>query len=272
MFYLNGILKLMRIGFFDCKFGASGDMLLAAILDCLIREAGDEKPLEIWSEKIIHLLDLEDGGRFEKKFVTKGKENLSALKIDFYVAAEHANDFHSHDHRHYSEIKKCLTKLVVENKLSPEINKETIKLFDIIAAAEAKVHECTVDNVYFHEVGAFDSIMDIVGFAAAFEMLNLDKVVVTPVGVGSGKVNTAHGLLDVPTPAVAELIEKHQLKLNDLSLKGECLTPTGAALIAGIVDEWSGEEPQGKILSEGIGAGSFDFEYPNVVRVGVYEG
>ena len=162
-----------------------------------------------------------------------------------------------------------LTGFVEQKKLATDIFELSIKIFDILADAEAKAHNTSIEYVHFHEVGAYDSIMDIVGFAAAFKQSGIEKVVCSKIGVGSGKVNTAHGELDVPTPAVAEIIKKYDLLTTGTNLKGECLTPTGACILAAIVDEWIEKFDFFKPKVAGVGAGNRECAYPNVLKWGL---
>lgn len=262
----------MKTAYIDSTVGASGDMLLGAILDLLVQEAKNNSleidPLAAWSSSIKDIMNHQEGGRYSLKKINKA--GLEALKIDFFVEEVHADNFNdqNHSHVHYSEIKKLLTNFMETGKLKPDTYQLSIKIFDILAEAEAKAHDTAVEYVHFHEVGAYDSIMDIVGFAAAFIQSGIKKVICSHLGTGSGKVHTAHGELEVPTPAVVEIIKKHQLQTTGDNLKGECLTPTGACVLAAIVDEWQEKIDFSKLRLLGVGAGSRECSYPNVVKIG----
>lgn len=259
----------MKTAYIDCSVGASGDMLLGAILDALILKVAVPNPLELWEKSIKAVMNHQEGGRYLCRKVAKA--GVKAFKIDFFVKDVHADHFndHSHSHVHYSEIKNMLISFVKQKKLAVDIFELSIKIFDILADAEAKAHDTTVEYVHFHEVGAYDSIMDIVGFAAAFKQSGVQRVVCSKVGTGSGKVNTAHGELDVPTPAVAEIIKKHNLQTTANDLKGECLTPTGACILAAISSEWTERIDSSNLKFLGIGAGSREYAYPNVLKFGL---
>lgn len=257
----------MKTAYIDCSVGASGDMLLGAILNVLALEAPASNPLKLWEESIKAVMNHQEGGRYLCKKVSK--QGVEALKIDFFVKDVHADQFNdSHSHVHYSEIKQMLVSFVEQKKLAEDIFQLSIKIFNILADAEAKAHDTTVEYVHFHEVGAYDSIMDIVGFAAGFTQSKIQKVICSKVGTGSGKVNTAHGELDVPTPAVVEIIKKHQLQTTGTNLKGECLTPTGACILAAIVDEWREKTDYSDLKLLGVGAGNRECAYPNVLKFG----
>src|SRR5690606_20124694 len=142
------------------------------------------------------------------------------------------------------------------------------KIFLRLAEAEAKVHGTTVQKVHFHEVGAVDSIADIVGSAIAWDLLGVERVVSSPIPTGAGFVEIAHGRCAIPAPATAELLKG--LPLAPSSVEGELTTPTGAAIVAALVDEF-GPLPAMTIEQIGYGAGQKDFEHPNLLRLIVGE-
>lgn len=245
--FIRGSTDLKTL-YLNCDAGASGDMLLAAMLDLLDCE---NVPLA-WMTEVIGLLQLEPGGRLElKKVVRKG---VRARKIDFFVGAEHA-DFH-YRVRSLSSILAMLAEEGFRGRLKASSCALSRQIFNIIGESEAVAHGTTVGEVHLHEVGAFDSIMDIAGFAAAFSILSVDRVVCSPVTFGAGTVDTAHGTLNIPTPAVAGIVSAYSIPSSNLPAKGECLTPTGAAILAAIVDDW-GERPDYKgAVTVGRGAGN----------------
>ena len=184
-----------------------------------------------------------------------------------HKASDHHHDHH-HDHRHLKDILALLQAQQELGVMRPQSVALSKRIFEIIGVAEAKVHGIELGKVHFHEVGAFDSIMDIAGFAAAMSLLHVDAVYASPVTLGSGQVQTDHGLLTVPPPAVLEIVKVHEIPTSGLALPGECLTPTGAGILAAIVETW-GEMPALKqILGQGAGAGTREIAVkPNVVRV-----
>lgn len=172
---------------------------------------------------------------------------------------------HHHSHRTFGEIAK-----IIENSgLSERVKRDSMKIFRALAEAEAKVHGVEIENVHFHEVGAVDSIIDIVGAAVCFELLGVDRIVSSAVELGSGTVRCAHGVMPVPAPATAELAKSFPSKVGGAA--HEATTPTGAAIIASMCDAY---EPKlsGKISSVGVGIGGRDVPgIANVLRVMVYE-
>lgn len=158
--------------------------------------------------------------------------------------------------------------VIEKSQISAYSKDLSIRIFQRMARAEAKVHGVPVDSVHFHEVGAVDAIVDIVGFAIAFELMNIEQAVVSRVPTGSGYVRTSHGLLPVPAPAVVNLMSEASMIPSQLSLEYECLTPTGAAILAEIGHTQGGTVPSGRILGSGYGAGTKDLpKLPNVCRV-----
>ena len=172
---------------------------------------------------------------------------------------------HHHSHRTFGEIAK-----IIENSgLSERVKRDSMKIFRALAEAEAKVHGVEIENVHFHEVGAVDSIVDIVGAAVCFELLGVDRIVSSAVELGSGTVRCAHGVMPVPAPATAELAKSFPSKVGGAA--HEATTPTGAAIIASMCDAY---EPKlsGKVSSVGVGIGGRDVPgIANVLRVMVYE-
>lgn len=180
-------------------------------------------------------------------------------------AHQHRECHGHHEHRSFSDIKK-----LIENSSIPQGAKETsLKIFSILAEAEAKVHNKEVSEVAFHEVGAVDSIIDIVGAAICLDELGIEKITHTPVELGSGTVACAHGIMPVPAPATALLSQKFPFKLG--GVHHECTTPTGAAIIAALAKPQEASEVL-KNLGVGIGIGHRDgHRLPNFLRVCLFE-
>ena len=237
----------MRTLYFDCFAGASGDMILGA----LVSAGADPEALQ----QQLSLLSV-DG--FSVDFTTVNKSGLSANYA-------RVNTAHETKHRHLSDIKAIIEK----SQLSPSIKQCSIAIFTKLAEAEARVHNEPIDHVHFHEVGALDAIVDVVGAAICFDLLKVGRFVCSPIHVGSGTVEMAHGRFPVPPPAVAELLKG--VPFYSTELKGELLTPTGAAIITTVCDEF-GPIPPFKVESIGYGAGTREYEnFPNVLRVMVGE-
>ena len=133
-----------------------------------------------------------------------------------------------------------IEKIIEDSRLSDKVKKRAVKIFTRLAEAEAKVHGIEIEKVHFHEVGAMDAIIDVVGACIGFEMLEIEKFVCSKIHVGSGFVNMAHGKFPVPPPAVAELLQN--IPIYSTEIEGELMTPTGAAIISTVCDEF-GEIP-----------------------------
>ena len=191
---------------------------------------------------------------FRIDFETVNRSGLSAT----YARVETA---HEHKHRHLSDIKQ----IIEGSRLSGPVKQRAVQIFTRLAEAEARVHNEPVDHVHFHEVGALDAIVDVAGAAICFEALKIDRFICSPIHVGSGMVKMAHGQFPIPPPAVTELLKGVPFYATDI--KGELLTPTGAAIITTVCNEY-GPIPQMLAETTGYGAGTRDYQdFPNVLRV-----
>lgn len=233
----------MKIAYFDCFAGAGGDMIAAAMLDAGL----DEEFLRAQ----LATLNLEN---LDIEIAETNKHGIRALRFKPVFP-------HQHHHRSLGQI----TKIINESKISPPARGTAIAIFEKLAHAEAAIHNKNPEDIHFHEVGAIDSIVDIVSAAIGAEALGIDKIYCSDLAVGGGTVKCAHGLLPVPAPATAEL-------LKDVPIVGgpgqvELLTPTAAAILTTIVDEFTAL-PAMKIETIGYGAGTLDSdEFPNVLRL-----
>lgn len=235
----------MRIAYFDCFSGASGDMILGSLLDAGLS-------LE-HLKKQISKLGLSHYNIGVEKVVKKG---ISGSKALISIDQHH----HDHHHRYLSHIKEIINK----SALPEQVKKKSIAIFQRLAEAESKVHGTDVEQVHFHEVGAIDAIIDVVGAVVGFHALGIKKIYCSPLHVGSGTVECAHGILPVPAPATAELIKG--TPIYSTGVEGELLTPTGAAILTTLTSEF-GSIPSMSIKSTGYGAGSLDTDVPNLLRV-----
>jgi uncharacterized protein (TIGR00299 family) protein len=233
----------MKTLYFDCFAGASGDMILGAMI------AAGVDPGYLRTQ----LSTLPVTG-FDISFETVNRSGLSAT----YARVETA---HEHKHRHLSDIEQ----IIEGSGLSDSVKQRAVQIFTRLAEAEARVHNEPVNHVHFHEVGALDAIVDVVGAAICFDALKIDRFVCSPLHVGSGMVKMAHGQFPIPPPAVAELLKGVPFYATDI--KGELLTPTGAAIITTVCSEF-GPIPQMTTEVTGYGAGTREYEhFPNVLRV-----
>ena len=234
----------MKIAYFDCFSGASGDMILGALLSCGLDIKSLNKGLD----------ELGLAG-FELAVREVIKKSIRSTHVD--VVIDEAARVES---RRLSGIKS----LIVNSQLSEKIKADALRVFQRLGEAEAGVHGVPVEEVHFHEVGAVDSIVDVVGSVIGLNILGVDKIVCGPMNVGGGFVKTAHGILPAPAPATLELIKG--LPIYSSGMHGELLTPTGAAILSTLSSEF-GNVPQMEIASIGYGAGKMDLESPNVLRL-----
>ncbi|KUK14695.1 MAG: pyridinium-3,5-bisthiocarboxylic acid mononucleotide nickel chelatase [bacterium] len=234
--------------YFDAKSGVAGDMLVASLIDAGV----DFEYLlsEIGSLKLEVEIKLEENfvnGIRAKRFIVKSKEK--------------AHHHHHHHHRTYKDI----VRLIEESSLSGEVKDLSLRIFEVIAQAEAKVHKVKVEDVAFHEVGADDSIVDVVSFSLCMSYLKPKKVLFSPLFDGRGFTNSMHGLIPVPAPAVLEIARMKGISLGSLDIESELVTPTGIG-IAAIVSEGFTSMPYMRIKSIGYGAGTKKLPIPNVLR------
>ena len=237
--------------YFECKSGISGDMSVGALLDL---GASKEK-----LDRALSSMKLENEFQYE---ITKKSIN-SIMTTDFNVILPHTHhgEHHHHEHRNLLDVNKIIDKSDMSEK-AKELAK---KIFKIVAEAEAEVHGKGVNEVHFHEVGAIDSIADIVSFAVLFDDINPEKVYFSTLTEGQGYVECAHGRLPVPAPAVCKIAEKYKLPMRFTDNDGEMVTPTGAAIAASL---YTGEKlPEEFIINKtGYGAGKRPYKSP-ILRV-----
>ena len=237
----------MKTLYFDCFAGASGDMILGAMV------AAGVDPNALREQ--LSLLNVEG---FKIDFETVDRSGLSAT----YARVE---TVHEHKHRHLSDIRRIIEGSGVTNG-AKELS---LRIFTRLAEAEACVHNEPIEKVHFHEVGALDAIVDVVGAAICFDLMKVERFVSSPLHVGSGMIEMAHGRFPVPPPAVTELLRGVPFYSGEI--KGELLTPTGAAIITTVCEEY-GPIPRIKTDATGYGAGTREYEkFPNVLRVLVGE-
>lgn len=243
----------MKILYYDCFAGISGDMNLAAMIDLGV------DPDYLISE--LASLDISD--EFELEVTKTTKMGISGTQVKVHLRDHHHHDeadTHHHHHRHLSDIET----IIDDSELSEAVKNTAKEIFGHVARGEAHVHGVPVEKVHFHEVGATDSIVDIVGAAICFHALGIDKVISRPVELGGGFIKCAHGLFPVPAPATAEILTNVPTTLGAVS--SEATTPTGAAILKTLVDKFT-ESTQFTSKRIGYGIGQRDCEIPNVLRV-----
>lgn len=266
-----------RTLYLECPTGISGDMAVAAMLDLgadvqVLRQVLKSLPLEGYEIKI---------GRVKKN-------TLDACDFDVILDQEHENhdhdmeylyghehgthqnheEMHEHDLAGHAHVHRRLAEvqaIIRQGKMTESARDLALRIFDILADAEAKAHGVPKEQVHFHEVGSVDSIVDIVSFAVCFDNLDIDCVIVPRVCEGTGTVRCQHGILPVPVPAVENILQAYQIPLHIIHSEGEHVTPTGAAIAAAIRTKQ--ELPKNFTIEKiGIGAGKRNYERPSFVR------
>jgi uncharacterized protein (TIGR00299 family) protein len=237
----------VKLGYFDCFAGASGDMILASLFDVGLRQSD----------------------------LIRGLARLKIDDIDIVVGevmrSEVRAKFFSFTHRGTPEPRgfSHIVEMIESSGLSDWAKERSVKTFDTIAEAESRIHGVAKSDVHFHEVGSLDSIVDVVGSFIGIESLGIEKVVSSPLALGSGHVECAHGTLPVPSPATLEIARG--LPVRSWGLTGELTTPTGAAILKTCASEF-GPPPPMTVTGVGYGAGSREIEgVPNVLRLIVGE-
>ncbi len=260
----------MRILYYDCFAGISGDMNLGAMID-----VGVDKEFLI---KELSKLKLDN--EFEIKVKKESRKGIEGTKVDVILKHEHSHEYehehshgnghhnhshnHSHEGHHVHRNLEHIEGIINSSELNDNVKKASLNIFKKVAEAEAKVHGKSLYEVHFHEVGAVDSIVDIVGAAICLEYLNVDKIMASSVELGGGLVKCAHGLIPVPAPATVEILKGVPIKAGIVPF--ETTTPTGAAILASNVKEFS-DIKEFVIEKIGYGVGNRDTEIPNLLRV-----
>ncbi len=241
---MMGDFLMKKVLYFDCSAGASGDMTLGALLGLGLVD------INMFKQEL-NKLPIKG---FEVKTRKVNKMGIEALKVDVVITEEDS------PHRGLSDIKKIIN----ASSLNATVKEMSLRIFTNLAEAEAKIHGTTVDKIHFHEVGAIDAIVDIVGVAILFDKLDVDEIYVSNIHTGSGFITCQHGKMPVPAPATLELLKGVPIYATDI--KGELITPTGAAILTTVTDEF-GKMPVMRVERIGYGAGTKDLQIPNVLRV-----
>lgn len=307
----------LKIAYFDCTFGAAGDMLLGALIAAGL-------PVNQWREQLSGIALPEDSYEVTIEDVTRCAIKAKKVTVKCLIDQHHAHlpsnehshdqghahthshehshdedghqhahthshghshdhdshelgnsnenrqehdDSHAHDHDRGRSVKEILD-IISRSKITENARKLATSIFRNLAVAESRVHGVEVEDVHFHEVGAVDAIVDVVGFAIGYDLMGFDGCVVSPLTTGSGTVTTVHGLYPIPAPATAYLIEAARAKTTNLALQYECLTPTGAAILTTIADRFGGLPSVDEISGIGYGAGDYNpGTHPNVCRL-----
>jgi len=234
---------MKRIAYLDCFSGASGDMLLGALLDAGLSFEQLQEDL--------NCLGLED---YELTCEKQTRKGIAGSKFD---VVDKGSDRPA---RNLSLVEKVLA----EADLPQAVASQSLAIFRKLAEAEASVHGTTVDAIHFHEVGAVDSLIDIVGFCWALNRLEIEKIYASPLPTGSGTVTTEHGLLPLPAPATLAMLSSVGAPLVPSQAKAELVTPTGAAILVTLANF---ERPAIRVDSVGYSFGTRELPWANVLRV-----
>src|SRR5580692_508679 len=285
----NQSLISMRIAYLECFSGISGDMFLGALVDAGV-------PARVLEETVAAL---GVGAKLEVSRVVRA--GISATKVDVYVDGgkllpreeyseqehehEHSHGDGGHSHSHPGESSRAgapaphehshgrglneIREIISAASISDRAKKTAIAIFEALGRAEAKIHNTSVESVHFHEVGAVDAMVDIVCAAVGAEALGVDEIICSPLNVGGGTVECAHGTFPVPAPATVELLA--HAPVYSSGLQAELVTPTGAAIVRTLAKRFT-PFPAMRVEKIGYGAGSRDFPgYANVVRLTIGE-
>lgn len=289
---------MKKILYFDCASGISGNMTLGALLDL-----GADR------EAFLRELEKLGVEGYQVQITETEKNSIRATHVEVVVEGENPDGSHSHsghdhhddechhgghdhhddghhhgghDHHEHEHSHECghthvhphrnfaeIRTLIERSDLSENVKELSLRIFTRVAQAEAKVHGKTMDEVHFHEVGAVDSIVDIVGCAILIDQIKPDVVYASVVNEGHGFVRCQHGLLSVPVPATSEIFAACGVKMKQIDIEGELVTPTGAAIIAELTEHF-GTMPEMKTERIGWGAGTKNLPIPNILKV--YQG
>jgi len=246
----------MRIAYLDCFSGASGDMLVGALLDAGLDIEALRRELDKLS-----LEQIGQASPYELTVEAQVRHGLAGSKFGVQVRPD------SHPHRHLADIEE----LMRASGLPAEVRSRSLAVFRRLAVAEAEVHGSTVEAVHFHEVGAVDSIVDVVGFVAGLHLLQVEALHSSPLTLGSGTVRTAHGMLPAPAPATLDILKTAGVPTRrHPRAHTELLTPTAAALLAELAAFDAGPQlkpPVMAIATVGYGFGTKELDWPNALRI-----
>lgn len=282
----------LNVLYFDCFSGISGNMALGALLELgvpltyLLDELNkvnvDGYRIEVTKVKkngigatYVNVV-LEDTLKVSEEYHHKCSPEHSHNEVDHQHKHSHDHSheeehhhhehIHDHDHHHVHRTYADIVEIIDESGITAGAKKLAQAIFSRIAKAEAKVHQETIDEVHFHEVGAVDSIVDIIGTAILIDKLAPDKIIASVVNDGHGFTYCQHGKIPIPVPATVEIFADAKVRSKQIDIEKELVTPTGAAIIAELATQFT-QMPEMIIRGTGYGAGTRDLEIPNVVRV-----
>lgn len=243
----------MKALYLECFAGISGDMSLGALVDLGV-------PFDHLKQELSKL----NINGFSLEANKQLKLGIEGTKLDVKIDEHSQGHGHGHGHKHLHRNLNDIKKIIFDSDLSQKVKQNSYESFERVAKAEAKIHGKAIDQVHFHEVGAIDSIVDIIGVAICLEYLAPEKILCSKVELGGGFVKCAHGTFPVPAPATMEILQGVPVRKG--TVDKETTTPTGAAIIAQYVDEFA-DQADFTIERTAYGIGYYDLEIPNVLRV-----
>lgn len=264
--------------YLECNAGISGDMTVAALLDLgadekVLRDVLDSVPADGFSIAISRVkkagVDCCDFNVVLDKEHENHDHDMAYLHGD-ETHSDHDHTEHTHHHHHEHRGLPEIREIMNHTQMTENARSLALKIFEILAKAEAKAHATDIDHVHFHEVGAIDSIVDIIAVAVCIDNLEIDKVYVPKLCVGMGTVRCQHGILSIPVPATANIMEAYQLPIEIMHVQGEFVTPTGAAIVAALKTD---TRLPGRfcIKKIGLGAGKRTYQRPSILRAMLIE-
>lgn len=275
----------MRIAYLDCFAGISGDMFLGALLDAglpaeVLHEA--VKSLDLGASLSISKVNRSGISSTSIRVLEDGAPVEEAIHSHSHTTDHHQDEKHSHSHSHthshseqhhdkhtHGRSLSVIRKLIESAKLPEPVKRTAVQTFELLGASEAKIHNVDIEKIHFHEVGAVDAIVDIVAVSTGIHALGIDAWYCSPLNVGGGMVDCAHGRFPVPAPATADLLRG--MPTYSAHLQQELVTPTGAALIRTLAPTF-GVQPAMRVEKIGYGAGSRNpKDFPNVLRLSIGE-
>lgn len=245
----------MRILYWDTFAGISGDMALGSLI-------------ALGADPEVIVDQLHSIGLTEFVLDVRGRQvhGIQATDIDVVIStpnhADHPDHDHHKSHDHHHRRLQDIQKMIISGTLSERSRTRALLVFNVLAEAEARVHGTTLEEVHFHEVGAVDSLVDIVGTCIALDQLDIDMIRVSTLPWSQGFVHCAHGILPLPAPATLMLLRG--FKFHESGITGELITPTGAALIRALAQQST--FPEMTLLNVGYGSGKNDYGIPSLLR------
>lgn len=236
--------------YFDIFSGISGNMVLGALIDLGVDREKLEKELD----------KLGLSNEYQLKIEQVQKQGITGSFVEVELRNKHVHHNHSHHGRNLADINR----IIDDSSLVDNVKNKSKEVFMNLARAEAKIHSKDVNEIHFHEVGAVDAIVDIVGSVIGLDLLGVDRIYASDIHTGTGFVSCDHGKMPVPAPATMELLSG--IPVYSSGIKSELVTPTGAAFITTLAEDF-GPRPEMKIDASGYGAGSHELEIPNLLRI-----